>query len=167
MQTSISHKKQLGAGIFTVTDISKFLKIPKYKVRRYLNIYWNDKLGRKLFNDTYSWSVGNKIKAVNFYTLIELYICFALQELGVKPKEILKSRFAMAKDLDIPYPFASGKLLTDGKRIWYEFKDSIVKADGSKQIDFIEFIRQFANKIDFNSKKSQKSFGPMEKKVMS
>jgi len=163
MQTTISHKKQLGAGIYTVADISKFLNIPGYKVRRYLNNYWNDKLGRKLFNDTYSWSVDNKIKAVNFYTLIELYTCFALQELGVRPQEILKSRFAMAKDLKIPYPFASGKLLTDGNKIWYEFKDSIVKADGSKQTDFVEFIRQFATKIDFNSNKIAERFWPAGK----
>ena len=160
MVAAILNKKHLGAGIYTVADISKFLEIPKYKVRRYLNDYWNEKLGKKLFNDSYSWSVDNKVKAVNFYTLIELYTCFALQDLGVKPKEILKSRYAMSKDLNIPYPFASGKLLTDGRKIWYEFKDSIVKADGSKQSDFVEFIRDFASKIDFNSNKIPEKFWP-------
>ncbi|HSN07496.1 MAG TPA: DUF433 domain-containing protein, partial [Hanamia sp.] len=66
----------------------------------------------------------------------------------------------MSKDLNIPYPFASGKLLTDGRKIWYEFKDSIVKADGSKQSDFVEFIRDFASKIDFNSNKIPEKFWP-------
>ncbi|HEX7458910.1 MAG TPA: DUF433 domain-containing protein [Ginsengibacter sp.] len=163
MPTATFHKQQLGAGIYTVSDISTLLSIPKFKVRRYLNEYWNERSGKKLFNETYSWSVDNKIKAVNFYTLIELYTCFHLQELGVTPKEILKSRTAMMKDLKIPYPFASEVLLTNGKKIWFEFKDSIVKADGSKQTDFVEFIQQFASKIEFNSNKIAEKFWPAGK----
>jgi hypothetical protein len=129
MVTSNFHKQQLGSGIYTIPDISKLLGISQSKVRRYLNEYWDDRLGKKLFNETYSWSIGNNIKAVNFYTLIELYTCFHLQELGVSTKQILKSKLAIAKDLQIPYPFASAKLLSDGKKIWYEFKDSIVNAN--------------------------------------
>ena len=160
MTTTTFHKQQLGSGIYTIPDISKLLLIPQPKVRRYLNEYWDERLGKKLFNETYTWSSDNKIKAVDFYTLIELYTCFHLQELGVRPKEILKSRIAMGKDLKIPYPFASAKLLSDGKKIWYEFKDSIVKADGSRQTDFVEFIRQFAGKIEFNSNKIAEKFWP-------
>lgn len=163
MLAATFHKKQLGSGIYTIPDISNFLSIPKYKVRRYLNEYWNERSGKKFFNETYSWSVDNKIKAVNFYTLIELYTCFHLQSLGVSPKEILKSRTAIIKDLNIPYPFASDKILSDGKKIWFEFKDSIVKADGSKQTEFIEFIREFANKIEFNSSKIAEKFWPAGK----
>jgi uncharacterized protein (DUF433 family) len=163
MTEAISHKKQLGAGIYTVADISKLLGVPKFKVRRYINDYWNERLGKKLFNENYSWSVDGKIKAVNFYTLIELYTCFQLQELGVKPKEILRSRYAMSKDLNLPYPFASSNLLSDGKKIWFEFKDSIVKADGSKQTDFVEFIKEFANKIEFDSHKIAGKFWPAGK----
>lgn len=164
MSTTNFHKQQLGSGIYTIPDISKLLSIPQAKVRRYLNEYWDDRLGKKLFNETYSWSAGNNIKAVNFYTLIELYTCFHLQELGVTTRQILKSRVAIGKDLQIPYPFASAILLSDGKKIWYEFKDSIVKADGSKQTDFVEFIRKFANKIEFNSNKVAEKFWPAGKK---
>lgn len=163
MPTATFHKQQLGSGIYTITDISNILSIPKFKVRRYLNEYWNEKSGKKFFNETYSWSVDNKIKAVNFYTLIELYTCFHLQELGVSPKEILKSRTAMVKDLNIPYPFASETILSDGKKIWFEFKDCIVKADGSRQTDFVEFIRSFSNKIEFNSNKIAEKFWPAGK----
>ena len=163
MVAATFHKKQLGSGIYTIPDISNFLSIPKYKVRRYLNEYWNERSGKKFFNETYSWSVDNKIKAVNFYTLIELYTCFHLQNLGVSPKEILKSRAAMINDLNTPYPFASDKILSNGKKIWFEFKDSIVKADGSKQTEFVEFIREFANKIEFDSNKIAEKFWPAGK----
>jgi len=164
MSTANFNKQQLGSGIYTIPDISRLLSIPQTKVRRYLNDYWDDRLGKKLFNETYSWSAGDNIKAVNFYALIELYTFFHLQEVGVSTRQILKSRTSIAKDLKIPYPFASAKLLSDGKRIWYEFKDSIVNADGSKQTDFVEFIRKFANKIEFNSNKIAEKFWPAGKK---
>lgn len=164
MRTENFHKNELGSGIYTIPDISKLLGFPQIKVRRYLNEYWDERLGKQLFNQTYSWSAGNNIKAVNFYTLIELHTFFYLQELGVSTKNILRSRTAIAKDLQIPYPFASAKLLSDGKRIWYEFKDSIVNADGSQQTDFVEFIRQFANRIEFNSNKIAYRFWPAGKK---
>ncbi len=163
MSTAAINKQQLGTGIYTIADVSALLSIPKFKVRRYLNDYWNERSGKKFFNESYTWSVDNKIKAVNFYTLIELYSCFHLQELGVSPKEILKSRTAVIKDLKIPYPFASDVILSDGKKIWFEFKDCIVKADGSKQADFVEFIREFANKIEFNSNRIAEKFWPAGK----
>ena len=109
MSTTNFHKQQLGSGIYTIPDISKLLGIPQAKVRRYLNEYWDDRLGKKLFNQTYSWSVDNKIKAVNFYTLIELYTCFHLQEMGVSTYQVLKSRTAMSKELNSPYPFEIGR----------------------------------------------------------
>jgi uncharacterized protein (DUF433 family) len=163
IMNTVFQKQQLGAGIYTIPDISRLLGLPQFKVRRYLNQYWDERLGKKLFNETYSWSTDNKIKAVNFYTLIELYTCFHLQELGVPIKQILRSRMVVAKELKMPYPFASAKLLSDGKKIWYEFEDCIVKADGSKQTDFVEFIKQFAKKIEFNSNKIAEKFWPAGK----
>ena len=163
MSTVTFHKQQMGAGIYTVPDISKLLNIPQAKVRRYLKQYWDERLGKKLFNDTYSWSIGNNVKAVNFYTLIELFTCFHLQELGVSIRQILKSRTAISKDLNIVYPFANAKLLSDGRKIWYEFKDCIVNADGSRQTDFIDFIKDFTRKIEFDNNKIAERFWPAGK----
>ncbi len=163
MESMFSHKRQLGAGIYTIADISQLLNRPKSKVRRYINEYWDERLGRKLFNETYSWAIDNKIKAVNFYTLIELSTCFYLQEQGVSTKQVLKSREVISKELNIAYPFATANLLTDGRRIWYEFKDSIVNADGSRQTDLVEFIKSFAEKIEFNSDKVAERFWPAGK----
>lgn len=163
MEAVITHKKELGSGIYTVADISILLDLPKKKVRKYLDDYWDDRLGMKLFNETYSWSAENNIKAVNFYTLIELFTCFQLQELGVSPRQVLQSREAMAKDLNVPYPFATSKLLSDGRKIWYEFKDAIVNADGSKQTGFVQFINSLAEKVDFNTDSLAEKFWPAGK----
>ena len=125
----IAHKNELGSGFYTVPDISRLLCFSQDKVRRYLNDYWDDRLGRKLFSDTYTWSADNRTKAVNFYVLIELYTFFKLQEFGVKTATILKARDHMAKETKSPYPFAANGVLTNGKKIWYEFKDAIIDAE--------------------------------------
>jgi uncharacterized protein (DUF433 family) len=158
---SISHKRDLGTGIYTVADISRLLGFPQSKVRRYLADYWDERLGRKLFSDSYTWSAEkSKTKAVNFYVLIELFTFFRLQELGVTTHKILKARDHIAKEIGVTYPFASAGLLTNGKKIWYEFEESLVNADGSRQTNFIEIVKSFADKIDFRKDKLAERFYP-------
>lgn len=53
MAVTALHKHQLGSGIYTISDISRLLRFPKAKVRRYLKDYWDERLGKKLFNETY------------------------------------------------------------------------------------------------------------------
>jgi uncharacterized protein (DUF433 family) len=161
--TQIKYKKEIGSGIYTIPDISRLLGFPKAKVGRYLNQYWDERLGKKLFSDTYSWSADGKNKAVNFYVLIELYSFFKLQEMGVTTHKILKSRENIAKELKVEYPFASAGLLTDGTRIWYEFKDSIINSDGTRQINLGEILKEFANKIEFDNNRLAERFFPAGK----
>jgi uncharacterized protein (DUF433 family) len=148
---AITHKNELGFGIYTIPDISRLLKIDRRKVKRFINEYWDARIGRKLFSDSYSWSVNQRNKAVNFYVLIELFTFFKLQELGVKAKTILKARQSISSELKLDYPFASSKLLTDGKKIWYKFEDDIVNADGSSQTNFVKIIEEFATNVDFST----------------
>lgn len=148
---AITHKNELGFGIYTIPDISRLLKVDRRKATRYINEYWDDRLGKKLFSDTYTWSVNKRNRAVNFYVLIELFTFFKLQALGVKAKTILKARTSIAKELNLDYPFASSKLLTDGKRIWYKFQDDIINADGSSQTNFVRIIEEFATNVDFST----------------
>lgn len=147
---AITHKNELGYGIYTIPDISRLLKIERRKVTRFINEYWDERIGRKLFSDSYSWSVNQRNKAVNFYVLIELFTFFRLQELGVKAKTILKARQSISAELKLDYPFASSQLLTDGKRIWYKFEEDIVNADGSCQTNFVKIIESFAKNVDFS-----------------
>jgi uncharacterized protein (DUF433 family) len=151
-KSKISHKNELGRGIYTASDISHILGFPVSKVSRYLNNYWDNKSGKELFKETYSWSVDNKIKAVNFYVLIELYTFISLQDLGISNQKIFKTRAQIAKDTNSQYPFATAGILCDGKTIWYEFEKSIVNSDGSKQTNLKNIITEFSKRIDFNQK---------------
>ncbi len=128
---------------------------------RYLKNYWDEKLGKELFNDVYSWKSENgKGKAVNFYVLIELFVFFQLQESGVKPKRILEARKNIAKETHTQYPFATLEILNDSRKIWYKTGDSVIDADGTRQINFEQIINDFVKKIEFNEQHEAVKFYP-------
>lgn len=161
MNTSKIHSK-LGEGIYSISDIAFLLKFPKQKVRRWLNDFWNIRLAEK-YDQKYSWGQGRN-QATNFFTLIEFYIFYCLKDAGVSQNKIFEAHEAMAKQLKTVYPFASAKLLTDGKSILYSLEDgTTVKADKSTQITLRELIEQFYNKIDFSSNKVAEKFYPLGK----
>lgn len=142
MQEKI-RKSVIGAGIFTVPDISILLNLPKHKVRRYLSL-WDERMGQPFFDETFTWSAGKSVKAVSFLTMIELQTVFRLQELGMKPRDILKARENIARDMHLAHPFASQNLLCDGRKLWICIKDDLVSTDGSKQTNIVEFVELFA-----------------------
>ena len=127
MQEKI-RKSVIGAGIFTVPDISILLNLPKHKVRRYLSL-WDERMGQPFFDETFTWSVGKSVKAVNFLTMIELQTVFRLQELGMKPRDIIKARENIARDMHLVHPFASQNLLCDGRKLWIYIKDDLVSTE--------------------------------------
>ncbi len=155
-------KPALGLGAFSVPDIALILGIPQGKVRRMLNQVWDERIGRDLIGETFSITIGDH-KFVNFHTLIELYVYFELRELKVSAQRIIKTRYAMQTDLGSEHPFAMAKLLTHGKKIWYQFKDSIVDADGSRQTNFERMVSDYAKKIDFNGNELAARYWPLGK----
>lgn len=160
-------KPALGLGAFSVPDIALVLGIPQAKVRRMLNQVWDERFGKNLLGDTFSTTVGDH-KFVNFHTLIELYVYFELRDMKVSAQRILKTRHVMQQDLGTPHPFAAAKLLTNGKRIRYEFKECIVDADGTRQTNFERMVRDYAKKIDFNGDDLAIRYWPLgkERKVV-
>jgi len=160
---AIAHKNELGYGIYTMPDVSRLLNIDRRKVTRYISEYWDERMGKKLFSDTYSWRANSRCKAVNFFVLIELFSFFKLQEMGVKAKRILKARNIIVNETGLEYPFASSELLTDGKKILYKFQGDIIDADGTSQTNFIQIIESFVSKVDFNEAKLAQRFFPFGK----
>lgn len=161
MTTKETHSK-LGEGIYSIADIAFLLKLPKQKVRRWLNDFWDSRLAEK-YNQKYSWGEGRN-QAVNFYTLIEFYIFYCLRELGVTQKKIFEAHEAMVKQLKTIHPFASAKVLTDGKSILYALEDgTTIKADKSKQIALKQIIENFCKKIEFSDNNLAEKFYPLGK----
>lgn len=155
------HSK-LAEGIYSIPDIAFLLRLPKAKVRRWLNDFWDARLAEK-YNQKYSWGEGRE-KATNFYTLIEFYVFYQLRDSGVAVKSIFNAHEVMAKQLKTPYPFASAELLTDGRCILYSLEDgTTIKADKTHQITFKQIIKDFCKKIEFSDNKLAERYYPMGK----
>jgi uncharacterized protein (DUF433 family) len=153
---------ELGNGIYSLPDLAFILRLPQSKVRRWMNDFYNQRLGEK-YNGNYSWGEG-KDKATNFYTLIEFYIFYQLRENKVGTKAILNAHEQMAGQLKTPYPFASAPVLTDGKSILYSLSDgTTINADKSRQIAFKQIIESFCKKIEFSNSKLAERFWPLGK----
>jgi uncharacterized protein (DUF433 family) len=152
----------LGMGAYAVPDIAVILGLPQAKVRRVLNELWDVRLGKEFFGEEISMRIARQ-KFVSFHVLIEFFVYFELRERGVSSQRILKARKAMTKDLDTPHPFATASVLHTRKKIWYEFEQDIIDADGTRQTNLGEIIEQFSEKIDFNGEKLAVRFWPLGK----
>lgn len=160
MHTTDYHHK-LGAGIYSIPDAAFILRLPTAKVRRWMNEFWDLRMAEN--NNKYSWGEGRD-KATNFYTLMEFYVFYQLRELNVSTRRILTAHEAIANQLNTPYPFATSKMLTDGKSILFTMEDgTVVEADRTKQAAFKELIESFCKKIEFSESEIAERFYQMGK----
>ncbi|SMB92176.1 hypothetical protein SAMN00120144_2108 [Hymenobacter roseosalivarius DSM 11622] len=162
---SFENKPVLGGGIYTVPDIAQILRLSINKASRWIKTYWDEKLGKE-FDNQYSWYVDQS-KAVNFHTLIELYIFHQLNIIGIKPREVLKAHKDLSERFGTQFPFANENVLkslnADGRKIYFEQNDqSIVTLDNSNQLN-LDFIRSFFKFIDFDDDALASRFWPLGK----
>lgn len=149
---------KIGEGIFLIKDVSEILRLPYAKVRHWLIEYWNNRFGKK--HGGYSFGDdGNK--AINFYTLIEFLCFYKLREEGLSAHKIQKIHDVLSKDLKTIYPFAKYSLYTDGKHVWYEHIENLVRIDGKRQISFKQILEPYLKNIDFDKNQIATRYFPI------
>lgn len=155
---------KINNGIYTLPEVSKILRLPYHKINKWLNHYWDGKLGA-VFGKRYSWTVDNT-KAISFHTLIEFYVLFQLADAGVRTRKVLDAHIELSKDFKTPFPFAQKTILegirTDGRTIYFETEKGIIALDGSKQFN-LEFIKVFFRSLDFDNDLLATRFWPLGK----
>ncbi len=140
-----SNQAKLGYGIYTIPEIATLLRLPVSKVRYWLKEFWDAKLNA----EKYSWG-DQRDKVVNFYTLIEFYIFYQLRTHRISSVRILKAHQLLSRTFATPYPFASYKIMTDGKSILFSPDgEDIVNASPDSQYNIKGIIEEFVKKIDF------------------
>ena len=154
----------IGIGIYTVSEISRILRIPYYKINRWIDKYWDGELGRE-FESKYSWKTENS-KAVSFHTLVEFYVMVNLADAGVKTREVLNAHKELSKIYKTPFPFAhkdvTDNIQTDGKKIYLKAKQNIIALDGTKQLN-LNFLKLFFKRLDFDLENTATRFWPLGK----
>lgn len=158
------NKLQLGNGIFTTQEIAQILRLPYYKVRKWITQYWDGELG-DFYEKNYSWSVNNS-KAVGFHTLIEFYIMMQFAEAGVKTREVLNAHKELSLFYNTNFPFAQKEVLdnihTDKSKIYLNRNGDTISLDGSKQFN-LDIIKVFFQNLDFDNDMLASRFWPLGK----
>ncbi|MEQ1745370.1 MAG: DUF433 domain-containing protein [Saprospiraceae bacterium] len=146
---AFANQPKLGYGIYTVADVATVLGLPLDQVRRWLKKYWDLKLAPDAGTRN-SWG-ERKDKSVNFYAMVEFYVFYELRRHGVSISRIVKSHQLLREKFDTPYPFASYRIMTDGRAILFspDGGASIVSANTNLQYELKEIIEDFIKKIDF------------------
>lgn len=162
---NFENQLELGLGIYTSTEISRILRLPAHKVRRWINRYWDGELGKK-YEGQYSWKTNNS-QAVSFHTLIEFFVMMQLSEQGVRTRSLLDGHKILSDRFNSPFPFAMKEVLqnirTDGKKIYFVINDDcILSLDGSNQLN-LAFIDDFFKNIDFDSENLAFRYWPLGK----
>ena len=163
--SAIENTPQLNTGIYTYPDIARMLGLPYAKAQRWLNQYWEGKLGQE-YSRSYSWVV-EKTKAVSFHTMIELFVFYELNEAGVKPRKILEAHKELVSLTGSAFPFATKSVLQglrcDGRQVLlYQKKaGTIISLNGTKQFN-MGFVLKFMKKLDFDKDMASR-FWPMGK----
>lgn len=158
------NKPQLGLGIYTPAEIAQILRLPYYKVNRWIDKYWDGELGQE-FEKRYSWKT-DKSKAVSFHTLVEFYVMMQLADAGVKTRKVLEAHKELSQFYNTSFPFALREVLdgvnTDGKRIFLSVDDYTITLDGTKQFN-LGFIKVFFKKLEFDSNNLASRLWPLGK----
>ncbi len=149
---AFNNQPALGYGIYTVAEVASVLNLPTAKVRYWLNKFWDARLETKS-GQRYSWGEGHD-KSVNFYTLIEFFVFYHLREAGFSVSKILKAHSLLSQKLETNYPFATNKIMTEGKKILFspDEGESILHANAKMQYNIPGIISNFVKNIDFEGK---------------
>lgn len=91
-----------------------------------------------------------EMRAINFYSLIEMYVFYAFKERGIKTNKILSAHTTLVKLFNTPYPFAKENLYTDGGSILLGDKVPSITADENLQFLISEFLDPYCDKITFD-----------------
>jgi uncharacterized protein (DUF433 family) len=164
MNDTFENKLQLGNGIYTTRDVAGVLRMSYAKASLWLSKYWEGELG-SYYNNTYSWTV-EKTKAIDFYTLVEMYIMSQMIEEGVKPKDVIRAHKEIVLEKGLDFPFVNEDVLKSisigGKKIYFSDNHGTRNLDGTKQFN-LDFIKDFFKKIDFDADKMVSRIWPMGK----
>lgn len=149
---------RIGDGIYTAKDASRIFKIPYSKVNYWFQ--WYLKKGKFKLDYQYHFAIKDTL-AVNFLTLIEMYVFYTLKENGVKTSAILKAHSILSEKLKTPYPFAQEDYYSLGNKIYFGNSTQLASADEKVQFTFRETLVPYSKKINFGENRLAHKFYPL------
>lgn len=164
MYSERANRPTLGMGIYTIPDMALIFRLPNWKVNRWVNKIWDEKLGKE-YKTKYSWNI-DLTRAVNFYTLVELHTFYQLNMAGVKSTKILEAHKILSNQYSTKYPFAKSQVLrgirTEGRYVLFDDGKNLYSLDATLQFN-LDLVRQFFKNLDFDDGNLASRFWPIGK----
>jgi uncharacterized protein (DUF433 family) len=140
---------EIGSGVYSVPDAADILGFPIDKIRRWIKSYWENKFADD--GTPYTWGEGRD-RGFNFYTLVELIAIYALRENNVSFKKIIEARSHLKDTLNVEYPFATKKVMSDGEKFFYQIdQELLLDVNLKNQYSFKDIVEPYCNKLDFDA----------------
>ncbi len=141
----------LGNGIYTYAEAARLLEIKPQRLSRWF-VGGRTRRGPVL-ESTYAQAVGLE-RTISFLDLIEALVATKLRAKGVSLIAIRKAHTTLVDILDTPWPFAHGRLCTDGKRVFVHIaeksKDEALIDAIQRQHVFPEVILPYLKRVDYS-----------------
>jgi uncharacterized protein (DUF433 family) len=162
LKTTLDISPAIGEGIYSVTDAANILGFPVHKVRRWIKTYWEDRFVESA--GSYTWGEGRD-RGFNFHTLVELIAIYALREKGVSFHKIIEVRQFLQNEFNTEYPFASKKVISDGKRFYFAISNAVLlDVNLKRQTSIKKLVEPYCKKLDFDAiDKLANQFWPLGK----
>lgn len=152
-----ANRESLFLGIYTLPDAARILELPLAKLRRWVGSAAKV-AGVAVCEDSTPYGLSNQgvygagiEKHLDFLALIELFTIYQLREAGVSFPEIRAARSDLMQEFQTTHPFALKGLLSDGRKIATELKDSsqylILNDQGQRGFEAV--LKHFFLHIDF------------------
>lgn len=146
-----------GQGLYTASDAAAILGLKENKVS-----YWFRKYVKDVFetqtNYRYYYNFKN-LTAVNFHTLIEIYVFNFLKEKNIKTAKIVQAHQELSKLLKTPYPFSHAEiLLASGIDILYQLGEILAVSGTGFQQAISEYVMPYSKKIEFRENLADKYY---------
>lgn len=140
----------LGLGLYTIADAARLLRTPRQTVARWLNGYV-----RELRHETKFYppilhrsAIANSL---TFGDLVEMMYIREFRRINIDLKEIRLTAEKFRIEWNTPYPLATERFLTDGKRLLLEHPSGWQHAStGQIQASFEEISRHLVHLGDFS-----------------
>jgi uncharacterized protein (DUF433 family) len=150
---------KLGGGVYTSADAARILKISPQKANYWFRHYLKNN-HFKSNNFQYHFNIKETV-AVNFLTLMEMYVFYSLRQNKIGVKEIVKTHQYLSKLLSTPYPFAKQAIYTDGGKLLFNSGEIYLSTDGSLQTKIALELDKFFKKITFSKDGFASIFHPL------
>jgi hypothetical protein len=161
----------VGIGLYTIPEAARIIRVNSRTLHNWaLGYTFDTKLRRVTQRPVVSRNLGPSSQILTFYELIELLFVKLFRNEGVSLQTIRKATLAAASIFELPYPFATRRFDTDGKRVFTTLEEQssslndlkLVEDLAKGQLAFETVVKPFFRHLEYRGHEEAIRYWPEE-----